>query len=112
MARVTDRQAEPQNSLAAEASQWAILLTDDPDDKTLREEFSAWHARSPAHAEAWTATLRIWSLTGTIGPELLSLPASHDNAVSSPTSRQPSGGEPPSSSPPCSAAPPGCSSPR
>ncbi len=71
VARMTDRQAQPPESLATEANQWAIRLTDDPDDQTLRQEFSAWHARSPAHAEAWTSALRIWSLTGAIGPELL-----------------------------------------
>ncbi len=44
--------------LSREATDWLILLQDDPDDAERREEFQAWVNQSPAHASAWAETLR------------------------------------------------------
>lgn len=41
-----------------EATDWLILLTDDPDDAGLRDRFDAWLRRSPANAVAWDAMQR------------------------------------------------------
>ena len=36
-----------------EATDWLILLKDEPDDAGLRREFEAWLGRSAANAAAW-----------------------------------------------------------
>src|SRR5262245_20547452 len=41
-----------------EATEWSILLRDDPDDVDLRRRFDAWLAASPLHAECWRLTER------------------------------------------------------
>jgi transmembrane sensor len=38
-----------------EATDWLILLKDDPDDAGLRREFEAWRRNSPVNAIAWEA---------------------------------------------------------
>ena len=38
-----------------EATDWFILLKDDPDDAVLRREFEAWRQKSPVNATAWDA---------------------------------------------------------
>lgn len=38
-----------------EATDWLILLKDDPDDVTLQREFEAWRHKSPVNANAWQA---------------------------------------------------------
>lgn len=41
-----------------EATEWSILLRDEPDDVDLRRRFDAWLAASPLHAECWRLTER------------------------------------------------------
>lgn len=41
-----------------EATEWSILLRDEPDDVDLRRRFDAWLAVSPLHAECWRLTER------------------------------------------------------
>jgi len=45
-----------------EATDWSILLRDDPDDADLRRRFETWRAESPLHAEAWLRTERVSDL--------------------------------------------------
>lgn len=42
-----------------EASGWAILLQEEPDDTAIRAEFSAWLDAKPVHQAAWAETQRI-----------------------------------------------------
>jgi transmembrane sensor len=47
---------DPIQKLASkEATDWLILLKDDPDDGGLRREFETWLGKSPANATAWDA---------------------------------------------------------
>lgn len=39
-----------------EATEWAVLLHDDPDDRDLRRRFEAWRDESALNAEAWSRT--------------------------------------------------------
>lgn len=41
-----------------EATEWAILLRDDPDDRDLRQRFAAWRQASALNQAAWSATER------------------------------------------------------
>jgi transmembrane sensor len=41
-----------------EATDWLILLQEEPDDRDLRCRFDAWRSGSPVNAEAWAATRR------------------------------------------------------
>ncbi|MDF3625962.1 FecR family protein [Brytella acorum] len=77
---MTDNSAGSGDELTSEANLWVIRLTEEPDDPALRREFSAWHARSLAHAEAWSRALRVWKLTGALAPALFSLP-DHDRST-------------------------------
>ncbi len=36
-----------------EATEWMILLKDDPDDAALHTAFEAWLSKSPVHVSAW-----------------------------------------------------------
>ncbi|MCG4258310.1 FecR domain-containing protein [Acetobacter senegalensis] len=74
MVRMTDNSPASDDPLTAEANLWVIRLTEEPDDRDLRKEFSAWYAHSPTHADAWSRALRVWRLTGAVEPALLSLP--------------------------------------
>ncbi|HYD05304.1 MAG TPA: FecR domain-containing protein, partial [Reyranella sp.] len=54
-----ESQPDPARSRASrEASEWSVLLQDDPDDADLRRRFEAWRTASALHAEAWIATER------------------------------------------------------
>ena len=44
-----------QKQASKEATDWLILLKDDPDDVGLRHKFEAWRDNSPANATAWEA---------------------------------------------------------
>lgn len=44
-----------QKQASVEATDWLILLKDDPDDIALRRKFEAWLRTSPANASAWEA---------------------------------------------------------
>lgn len=52
MAGVTD---PIQKQASKEATDWLILLKDDPDDAGLRREFEAWLRKRPINATAWDA---------------------------------------------------------
>jgi len=41
-----------------EATDWLILLQEEPEDRGLRRRFEAWRDASPVNAEAWLATER------------------------------------------------------
>jgi len=48
--RATDLAADSADEAAA---RWSEILRDAPDQPRLREDFDAWHARSPENAAAW-----------------------------------------------------------
>ena len=47
-----------QKRASKEATDWFILLKDDPDDAGLRREFEAWRHRSPINKAAWDSLRR------------------------------------------------------
>ena len=47
-----------QKQASKQATDWLILLTDDPEDAGLRREFEAWLEKSPVNAAAWEAIQR------------------------------------------------------
>ena len=44
-----------QKQASTEATDWLILLKDDPEDSELRQAFEAWLGKSPVNAAAWAA---------------------------------------------------------
>ena len=50
---------EARERASEQATDWLILLQDDPDDAELLARFEAWLAASPLHAEAWAVTDRV-----------------------------------------------------
>lgn len=60
---------DPERARASkEATDWLILLQDDPDDADLRDGFAAWLAQSPLHVHAWEITRRASSLLAQLPP--------------------------------------------
>jgi transmembrane sensor len=54
-----DTQPDPARKRASrEATEWSILLRDEPDDADLRRRFEDWRAASPLHEQAWDLTQR------------------------------------------------------
>lgn len=51
-----------------EATDWLILLQDDPDDADLRRRFDLWLAATPLHGAAWTATRQTSDMLGGMAP--------------------------------------------
>ncbi len=51
-----------------EATDWLILLQNDPDDPDLLRRFDAWLAESPMHAAAWEATRHTSGIIGKVPP--------------------------------------------
>jgi transmembrane sensor len=51
-----------------QAMEWFVLLQDDPKDIVLRRRIEAWRAASPAHARAWSKTVRASSLAESLLP--------------------------------------------
>lgn len=49
----------PQRKAAREATDWLLLLKEEPADKDLRRRFEEWHDASPVHAASWQSTLRL-----------------------------------------------------
>ncbi|TAJ84504.1 FecR family protein [Reyranella sp.] len=49
----------PQRKAAREATDWLLLLKEEPADKDLRRRFEEWHDASPIHAASWQSTLRL-----------------------------------------------------
>lgn len=58
----------PERKVAREATDWFLLLTEEPDDRELRNRFQEWHDASPLHASAWQATLRMSAAMGQVKP--------------------------------------------
>ena len=59
----------------SEATQFLILLVDDPTDTALHARIQQWRKASPTHDAAWQSLVTIWHLAGDIGPVALPLPA-------------------------------------
>jgi transmembrane sensor len=51
-----------------EATDWLILLQEEPHDRDLRRRFDAWRDASPLNAEAWTATGRTSDVAAAMTP--------------------------------------------
>ncbi len=51
-----------------EATDWLILLQDDPDDPELRDRFEAWLSASPSNVGAWEAIQRTSAAIGRATP--------------------------------------------
>lgn len=55
-------------AIGDEASSWLILMSEEPKDAELHEQFEAWRATSPDHAAIWEDTVRTYSLFGEVEP--------------------------------------------
>jgi transmembrane sensor len=53
---MTDDPPQALETASREATNWLILLQDDPDDPDLQKAFSAWLNASPLHSKAWQAS--------------------------------------------------------
>lgn len=51
-----------------EATDWLILLQEEPHDRDRRRRFEAWRDASPLNAEAWTATARTFDVAAAMTP--------------------------------------------
>lgn len=51
-----------------EATEWSVLLHDDPDDSDLRRRFEAWRGESALNAAAWENTQRVAHLAAEVLP--------------------------------------------
>lgn len=49
----------PQRKAAREATDWLLLLKEEPADRELRRRFEEWHDADPLHAASWQSTLRL-----------------------------------------------------
>lgn len=61
-----------------EATDWFLLLQEEPDDADLRRRFEAWRAADPLHASAWAVTARTTAMMAQVPPR-----DAHHSAVSS-----------------------------
>ena len=43
--------------VAREATDWLLLLSEEPQDMELRRRFEAWRDKSPLHHRVWASTL-------------------------------------------------------
>lgn len=51
-----------------EATDWFLLLREEPDDADLRNRFEAWLAADPVHGSAWAATERTTDIMARVPP--------------------------------------------
>ena len=51
-----------------EATEWLILLREEPEDRALRQRFEVWRATSALNEAAWAATARVSDLAGAVAP--------------------------------------------
>ena len=51
-----------------EATEWLIVLREEPEDRALRQRFDAWRDASPLNASAWEATARVTDMAGAVAP--------------------------------------------
>ena len=59
---VTTQQIE--KAASREATDWLVLLQDDPDDVPLQDAFREWLERSPVNAAAWQAMTQGVTING------------------------------------------------
>ncbi|WP_085902036.1 FecR family protein [Kiloniella majae] len=52
------------------ASEWIVLLNDDPENLTLQQDFQLWLESDVKHQEDWEVVSRTWHLLGHVGPAL------------------------------------------
>ncbi len=52
------------------ASEWIVLLNDDPDNLSLQRDFQLWLESDVNHREDWDEISRTWHLLGIVGPSL------------------------------------------
>ena len=57
-----------QRKAAREATDWLLLLNEQPDDKDLRRRFEAWHDASQLHAASWQSALRLSGALQQVAP--------------------------------------------
>lgn len=65
---MTEKSNQEQARASREATDWLIVLQDDPDDADLRRRFDAWLAAAPLHVAAWAATHRTSDRLGELPP--------------------------------------------
>ena len=62
-------ETEPSRETASkQATNWLILLQEEPDDPEILQRFDAWLAESPAHEAAWAATQHAADVIGATPP--------------------------------------------
>lgn len=65
MAGITD---PVQKQAAKEATDWLILLQEEPENPDLQARFADWCAQSPVHRDAWNATQKAANLMAEVKP--------------------------------------------
>jgi len=60
--------AQARQVASREASEWLIMLREDPEDQALQRQFEAWRAASALNRAAWASTTALTRLTGDAGP--------------------------------------------
>lgn len=65
---MTEKSNMEEARASSEATDWLILLQDDPEDADLRRRFDAWLAAEPLHAAAWMATRQTSDMLGGMAP--------------------------------------------
>ncbi|WP_417455220.1 FecR family protein [Kiloniella sp.] len=50
------------------ASEWIVLLNDDPDNLSLQRDFQSWLEKDRKHREDWEEVSQTWHLLGIVGP--------------------------------------------
>ncbi|KLN59866.1 hypothetical protein WH96_15930 [Kiloniella spongiae] len=50
------------------ASEWLLVMKENPDDKALISAFSQWYEQKPEHAEAWKKAVKTYKLMGAVVP--------------------------------------------
>lgn len=51
-----------------EATEWLILLQEEPDDDSLRRRFDVWRAASPLNEAAWATTRHVFGMVAATSP--------------------------------------------
>lgn len=73
----------------SEATDFLVLLVDDPTNASLHAKIQKWRKVRPAHDAAWLSMVDIWHLAGDIGPVALPLDISADNQIAIGVSKSP-----------------------
>lgn len=73
----------------SEATDFLVLLVDDPTNASLHAKIQKWRKARPAHDAAWLSMVDIWHLAGDIGPVALPLDISADNQIAIGVSKSP-----------------------